>query len=69
MPAGIASFPSNAETPAEVNIPPNQGVDSVIMVLIPKRADCSPAHIPLAVPPITSTSVDWVWEMVWVNAI
>ena len=68
MPAGIASFPSNADTPAAVTIPPSQVVGSATMVLTPSRADWSPAQIPLAVPPMTSTSVDFVWEMGWVNA-
>ena len=57
MPEGKSWFPSNAETPAAVTIPPSQVVGSTIIVFTPSLPACNPADTPLAPPPITNTSV------------
>ena len=45
------------DTPAEVNIPPNQSVSSIIKVLTPSLEACKPAVTPLAPPPIIKIDV------------
>ena len=49
-------------------MPPSQGVDSTTIVFTPILADCIPALIPLAVPPMISTCVCTLVEFFCANA-
>jgi hypothetical protein len=36
-----------------------------MIVFTPSLEDCSPAQNPLAVPPMTKTTVTWIWSIFW----